>query len=912
MEEFNIIVIKNKIENLINNNYCDEAIELLKKLIETLPEDTDLYSMYTTSLYMLGRFEEAIDICKKGLEIELYNFDLNYNLACIYESIGEYSKAFSLYSISIKYCRDERLVQSIKEIIKNTFSSTKVIPCKKIIFFVKRGMDSFLKDIINELEKEFIVTKIIVDNYNQIDIGMEWADICWFEWCDELVVYGSKHKLAQEKKLICRLHSYEAFTDHPMNVEWSNINKLILISQSIKNVVIENVNINKEKISIIPNGINVDKWNFRERTNGFNISYVGYINYKKGPMLLLHTFKAIYDTDNRYKLYIAGQFQDNRDILYFNQMIKEFGIEKNVFFEGWQENLDLWLEDKNYILCTSILESQNISVMQAMTKGIKPVVHNFVGSKHIYDNNYIWNTIDEAVKIIEDTNYNSKKYREFIIKNYSFEKQIIFIKSILNDISQDKVIIKSNKQEVEFNVKSKLIEYFNIDSDDMDNTEKLFNYLLDYNYEEEYMKYIGEWFIKSRYNLTDRFKYYYYNLYRNFKNYDRFKYIKAEVYREMENLAVIISKQYNIQELKEKKNRIVLLSSGIDITQTVNKFVSEIAKNGSEEFEFFIVSILPKGEFKNYDESVKSFNDSNINYFIPKAVDVVERTVEILKYIEEVSPKYVIYQSFYFAPTSILLLESLKCMKIKIGAFILQQSEKHFHEKIDFVTSFGLIYPDIVFKNDFKNYIPIESKKIDNSLDIRNKFSIENNKYIIISIGRSIKYNNEDFWKYVCRCARQLKDVCFVFFGVNYKDYLKWIDINLLESKKIIIVGFDNNASRYIKSCNAYLNSPYSGGIAFTEAYYSGLPIITGYNRNTIMRGDIDEISETYPLRFFKDNEIYPQHGDYENLYKFTKKLVEDRKFLNEIEKAKKISEKELTYENYILGLIKFLNYIFR
>ena len=47
---------------------------------------------------------------------------------------------------------------------------------------------------------------------------MIWADICWFEWCDELVAYGSKLSIAKEKRIICRLHSYEAFTDLPANV----------------------------------------------------------------------------------------------------------------------------------------------------------------------------------------------------------------------------------------------------------------------------------------------------------------------------------------------------------------------------------------------------------------------------------------------------------------------------------------------------------------------------------------------------------------------------------------------------------------------------------------------------------------------------------------------------------------------
>lgn len=439
MEEPNNIVIKKKIEKLINNNYCDEAIELLKKLIETLPQDADLYSMYTTSLYMLGRFEEAIDICKKGLEIELYNFDLNYNLACIFESIGEYSKALSLYDTSIEYCKDEKLVQSIKEIIKNIYNTTKVSPCKKIAFFVKCEMDSFLKDIINGLEKEFIVTKIIVNNYNQVDLGMEWADICWFEWCDELVAYGSKHKLAHQKKLICRLHSYEAFTDYILSVNWDNIDKVIFVVQHIKDYVLSKINIDSSKIEVIHNGVDVNKYNFKERESGFNIAYVGYINYKKGPMLLLHAFKAIYDKDDRYKLHIAGAFQDERYILYFNQKIKEFGLENNVIYHGWQDNISKWLDDKNYIICTSVLEGNPVGLMEAMSRGIKPIIHSFVGAKQLYPEEYVWDTIDEAVEIVLKDDYDSNKYRSYIENNFSVEIQMKRIMKVI-----ESMIIKKN------------------------------------------------------------------------------------------------------------------------------------------------------------------------------------------------------------------------------------------------------------------------------------------------------------------------------------------------------------------------------------------------------------------------------------------------------------------------------------
>lgn len=331
---------------------------------------------------------------------------------------------------------------------------------KKIAFFVKPGMDSFLGDIINGISSDYEVKKILVKSYKEIDQWMAWADISWFEWCDELVIYGSKLELANEKRIVCRLHSYEAFTDYHKKVNWDNVDKLVFVAEHIKKNVLKKININDEKAVVIPNGINLNKFTYKERKKGFNIAYVGYINYKKGPMLLLHAFKDIYDSDNEYKLYIAGQFQDERYVLYFNQMIEEMGLEKNVFYEGWQNDINKWLEDKNYILCTSVLEGHPVGIMEAMARGLKPLIHNFVGCRDIYPEEYIWNTSNELVTLIEKDYGNPMEYRKFIEKNYSLEKQIekikVCINSAFNELDKKgilelaKATIKSSKKIEDF------------------------------------------------------------------------------------------------------------------------------------------------------------------------------------------------------------------------------------------------------------------------------------------------------------------------------------------------------------------------------------------------------------------------------------------------------------------------------
>jgi len=307
----------------------------------------------------------------------------------------------------------------------------------RLVFFSK-GDNKFIGEIMEKLGGQFEIRLITISSaaeYRLMEQWMEWAEVCWFEWCDELIAYGSNLELAEKRKILCRLHSYEAFSNYPSRVNWNRVDKLIFVSEDIRKYVIEHFKIQKEITAVIPNGVDMEKTNYSQKKPGFNIAYVGYINFKKGPMLLLHTFKAIFDADNRYRLYIAGSYQEPRYYLYFNQMLKEFGMENNLFFQGWQANIDSWLENKDYIICSSVLESQNMSVMQAMAKGIKPVIHNFVGARSIYPQKYIWNTIGQAVNMVTESNYSSEEYRSFIQQNYSFDQQILKIRNMLAGVT---------------------------------------------------------------------------------------------------------------------------------------------------------------------------------------------------------------------------------------------------------------------------------------------------------------------------------------------------------------------------------------------------------------------------------------------------------------------------------------------
>ncbi|WP_307893629.1 glycosyltransferase [Bacillus swezeyi] len=404
-------------------------LDLLLSLLELASEHE------ITQMTAEENWEEAEHIIKDRLKADPFDIVMLISLGFIYEKKNHIQQAIELYddaAFFMNLVQKEKLYREKNSLFR---SIERVRP--KIVFFVKPNLDTFIDPVIDHLSHSYRTVKMVVTDLKQIDKGMKWADICWFEWCDNLIVYGSKLPLAHKKALICRLHSYEAFTAYIYQVRWNTVDQVIFDGKHMEQYVVHQVeSLKNTQTAAIPNGVKLDQYTFKEREKGFHIAYVGYINYKKGPMLLLHAFKAIHDKDPRYKLFIAGQYQDIRYQLYFKQMIEELHLQDSVQMDGWQSDINRYLEDKHYLISTSLLESQQMSVMEAMAKGIKPLVHNFYGAKTIYDENFVWNTIDELVDMVTEHNDSPHQYRAFIEEHYSFQKQMKKIEETISRLAK--------------------------------------------------------------------------------------------------------------------------------------------------------------------------------------------------------------------------------------------------------------------------------------------------------------------------------------------------------------------------------------------------------------------------------------------------------------------------------------------
>ena len=185
-------ILKNNIKECIANNRLIEAGKLISEY--ELVYTTDIYiNIFKAIILVIGnKLDEAKNILINLLIIDPENFDINYNLGFIYAQKKEVGLARFHYKMALKTCEDSNLRDDLTTLVNDIQHNYKECSRKRIVFFVRQGLDSFLGDIISEISGEYETKKIIVTDYIQIDEGMEWSDICWFEWCDELVSYGSK------------------------------------------------------------------------------------------------------------------------------------------------------------------------------------------------------------------------------------------------------------------------------------------------------------------------------------------------------------------------------------------------------------------------------------------------------------------------------------------------------------------------------------------------------------------------------------------------------------------------------------------------------------------------------------------------------------------------------------------------
>lgn len=451
------------LEKLLKEGKYEKILEIFAN---KEPNDPKEYNILGISYFSLGKINKSIITFKKMLQKFPGNLDALFNLAEIYRQLEKWNKAKEFASEYLK--KDPRnwamldIISDVftfegnfEEAIKYLEKAIRFSPAgikeklkekldniilryryaerqEKIAFICAYGLDNFIDDIIKNLSNDYWVRKFPVKSSQEIYRAIDWADIVWFEWANEVSIIGTNYSEVEKKKVILRLHSYESFRkDFLEKINWNVVDDIIFVAKYIIEIATsyQPLLMNKRK-HLIPNGINLSRYKYRKRKPGFKIAFLGNFNYIKNPMMTVQILKKLVDIDKRYIFYWAGNIQDERIWRYINHILEDMKIKTHFVFEGWIDDVDEWLDDKNIFLSTSIHESFLMAIIEAMAKGIKPVIHNFRAAKEFYPKHLIFNTIDEAVEMIISKEYDSEEYKN-LAEKHSLNKQLEKIKKVI-------------------------------------------------------------------------------------------------------------------------------------------------------------------------------------------------------------------------------------------------------------------------------------------------------------------------------------------------------------------------------------------------------------------------------------------------------------------------------------------------
>ncbi len=450
----------------IRSGHWEEGLRCLDAFLQQNPIHGRCWNDAGIALFRLGRCEEAVQYFLRSVDLPDHPPQVYNNLIEGFVSLKQPGSAVRwLKSVPLEGALDEMIFSKIAksfEQVGDVASAMDVLyrgkdhldPARildqhidalkskraKIAFFCGGDGPTFLRDIVEYTKQRYQVRYFEGKTAQDVSELMQWSDISWFEWCTELARIGTN--LPKVCRTVIRLHRYEAHLNWPQLINWDSVDMLMTVGNEwVMRAVQHWVSDINQRTSVVtvPNGVDLSSIDFKVREPGKKIAFVAKLRMVKNPMLLVQCMARLLEIDPDYKLYMAG---DRHDLLlrhYLEHTTKELGISHAFVYDDFQDDILSWLEDKHFIVSTSVIESQGMGILEAMAAGLKPLVYNFPGAEGIFGESFLFNTPEEFCQKILDDSYHSHQYRQFVEQRYSLKQQLLRINEIFAKFEKDPV-----------------------------------------------------------------------------------------------------------------------------------------------------------------------------------------------------------------------------------------------------------------------------------------------------------------------------------------------------------------------------------------------------------------------------------------------------------------------------------------
>ena len=271
-------------------------------------------------------------------------------------------------------------------------------------------------------------TSSIVEHWrslgHEVNFNKEYgpADIHFWYQSDNACVEGI-NKTPNVGKIYVQCVDIEVWGGQADAIPWERVSGVIFMARHIKDMV----DVKGTPTAMIKPGIDLEKFTPkkpREETPVRRIAYVVGDGRIWDVKRLDIAFNLLYDVrkmkpENIWQLHIRGTYSSHAQYnAYCKHLQKDLKLDDFVvWYEERVEDLNEWLEDKDYFVLPSTKEAFSYATGEAMAKGIKPIINNWQSSKETWGE-FVSNSYMEMLEKLCEDKYEPEKYRKYVEDNY--------------------------------------------------------------------------------------------------------------------------------------------------------------------------------------------------------------------------------------------------------------------------------------------------------------------------------------------------------------------------------------------------------------------------------------------------------------------------------------------------------------
>jgi len=406
-------------------------------------EDAGATAGRVEALFRSGRLEAAYELARARVRRLPRDAEAWNDLAVIAERRGLHAEAAACIRTAAELAPDEEAVRANALRILGPGDEAgggRAGEGEKIrlLCVEARGLGRFFRDLAGPLEAEGgIAVRHVELSSGGERIPVEWADVVWLEWANEVAAaLTNRPRFLDGKGVICRLHRYEAFTDAPARINWRPVDRLVFVSEGMRKVFNRRFPQVRVAQRVITNGVDLDRYRIEEGgRDPAAVAFLAHLNHRKNLPMLLQIAARLKQRGAERQVHVAGDWQSEELRVYFEHMRRRMRLEGVILLDGWVEDVPRWLAGKSYILSTSIHESFGYGIFEGMACGLKPVVHAFPGAEEFLPEAFLFDTVEEAVGLIERDAGDPIELRRFVAERYGRRRQVEQVADLVREVA---------------------------------------------------------------------------------------------------------------------------------------------------------------------------------------------------------------------------------------------------------------------------------------------------------------------------------------------------------------------------------------------------------------------------------------------------------------------------------------------